>query len=696
MQRQIVWRVVLYVLLWPWSLLRRFSLCILRYLSVPCCMLGKWWLSFFLMVLDTVPFDWKFNLRKDSKLLASLLLDGLSYMRMIAKNEYHGWDVFQNHVTHEPDNMALIFVKSFPSVGRYLSIETFTYNSLYQIILRLSYILYYEYHVREEDHIGIFYKENNPLSIFIWLSLWNIGAIPVFLNFDTEDSNKLTNLLKCTNTITIFTDLELSKTHSKLFKNLRNVKINVLYDHSCLKVILDKSSPTFLQTAIRRKQATLSDLSTALIYSSYIDGDIKLSFISWRKAILNNMILSRFLHVDENSVIFSQLPIYKPQVSLSALWLSILQGSCFSTSSYIPLTEIPKQLFLSRATHFHFEGEMIRELVSYPPLELETLHNVKVAYGQGLRNDIWNSFENRFRIPIIRDIYDNYDNNNILPIINTYQKFGDKFIYGKLFAYINGYFQKLIDIETLEKHYDIRDEHSLANQHIDKQFIMTNLRNNKNYCSPIIKIFSPTEKRYIRRRLSYFALIYPNTIRGIFRKNDLWFRCPDFFTVDNKGFLYLIGYLKDSFFVGTHRILSMKIEDEMQTIGKDDISRVIIIDKKQLINNIQNTHYVAYIKLKNFAKFDINSNNDYKNSNIFIINKLLHKLKHVLHSWEIPQFIEIINEIKLHDDYTVCKKYYKDLEFPFNENSTKSEIYWRKDNDGDYTRLSIKEWNNIA
>lgn len=81
-------------------------------------------------------------------------------------------------------------------------------------------------------------------------------------------------------------------------------------------------------------------------------------------------------------------------------------GHKFSSRTFWP--EVRDQ----NATVIQYVGETCRYLLAAPPLldpingeDLDTKNNVRMAFGNGLRPDIWNRFKQRFDIGIISEFY---------------------------------------------------------------------------------------------------------------------------------------------------------------------------------------------------------------------------------------------------------------------------------------------------
>lgn len=59
----------------------------------------------------------------------------------------------------------------------------------------------------------------------------------------------------------------------------------------------------------------------------------------------------------------------------------------------------------SESTMFIYVGETARYLLAAPPHPLERDHKLRVAYGNGLRPDVWSKLQSRFNIPEIAEFF---------------------------------------------------------------------------------------------------------------------------------------------------------------------------------------------------------------------------------------------------------------------------------------------------
>lgn len=62
-------------------------------------------------------------------------------------------------------------------------------------------------------------------------------------------------------------------------------------------------------------------------------------------------------------------------------------------------------IYHSQSTMFIYVGETARYLLAAPPHPLERKHRLRLAYGNGLRPDVWHKLQERFNIPEIAEFF---------------------------------------------------------------------------------------------------------------------------------------------------------------------------------------------------------------------------------------------------------------------------------------------------
>ncbi|KAH9218227.1 bifunctional fatty acid transporter and acyl-CoA synthetase [Leptodontidium sp. 2 PMI_412] len=102
--------------------------------------------------------------------------------------------------------------------------------------------------------------------------------------------------------------------------------------------------------------------------------------------------------------VYCCLPLFHATALLGLLY------ACGTSSTLIPVrkfsaSRFSQDLHTSSATRMVYVGELCRYLLAAPPSPYDTSHSCKLALGNGLQLDIWESFKTRFNIPQIRELY---------------------------------------------------------------------------------------------------------------------------------------------------------------------------------------------------------------------------------------------------------------------------------------------------
>lgn len=57
-------------------------------------------------------------------------------------------------------------------------------------------------------------------------------------------------------------------------------------------------------------------------------------------------------------------------------------------------------------------GEMCRYLLAVPPSENDTKHSLRMIFGNGVKSDVWKLFVDRFKIPLLVELYGSTEGNS--------------------------------------------------------------------------------------------------------------------------------------------------------------------------------------------------------------------------------------------------------------------------------------------
>ncbi len=104
-------------------------------------------------------------------------------------------------------------------------------------------------------------------------------------------------------------------------------------------------------------------------------------------------------------VLYNVLPLYHASGLMLGAGSALLTGTAMAIRDGFSARSFWSDVRRYDASAIVYIGELCRYLVNNDPQPDERSHRVRVAVGNGLRSDVWPTFEARFGIPEIREFY---------------------------------------------------------------------------------------------------------------------------------------------------------------------------------------------------------------------------------------------------------------------------------------------------
>ncbi|MCU1293655.1 MAG: AMP-dependent synthetase and ligase, partial [Bryobacterales bacterium] len=145
-------------------------------------------------------------------------------------------------------------------------------------------------------------------------------------------------------------------------------------------------------------QVTVDDLAL-LIYTSGTTGLPKAAKVNHARVLQWSYWFSGLTDMQPQDRMYSCLPMYH---SIGGV---LVPGTALASSSSVVLAEkFSASQFWGDVTRwncttFQYIGELCRYLLQAPAQDADTHHRIRLACGNGLSPDIWERFQQRFRIP---------------------------------------------------------------------------------------------------------------------------------------------------------------------------------------------------------------------------------------------------------------------------------------------------------
>ncbi|GEQ72097.1 hypothetical protein JCM33374_g5783 [Metschnikowia sp. JCM 33374] len=628
--------------------------------------------------------DAKYHVSDDLIFIQKLARKIIPYVYGLSKGRASFWYTFEKSALKYPSSNVISFPRpkrnpgpikhdsaGFPVYDDQFSIENYTYKELYDMILRLSHILKNDYGINSEHTIGLDCM-NKPLFIIMWFALWNIGALPAFLNFNTKGT-PLVHCIKTAGISQVFVDPDcaepIKETEPSIREQLPEVKLHYLNEVELLKVLSDESRPKYRAIDSTRRPTDTDSSCCLLIYTSGTTGLPKPAIMSWKKAFMAGSFFSTVMKVDKNSKIMTAMPLYHSTAAMLGVCPALACGGSIIVCQKFSASTFWTQAKLTKATHVQYVGEVCRYLLNAKEHPDQTNHGVKIAYGNGLRSVIWKEFKKRFKIEGVGEFYASTES----PIATTSLQLGDFGIgacrkYGTLINSILSLGEAIVKMNP--------DDESEIWRDPTTGFCV---RSNTNDPGELLmKIVNP---KHIE---GSFQGYYGNSkatsskiIRNVFKNGDAWFRSGDLLRMDEDGLLYFVDRLGDTFRWKSENVSATEVENELMRSGAIKQSVVVGVQVPQ------------HEGRAGFAVIDPKDGLSHRE----VLDRVHQHVIGNLPKYAIPQFIKIGSQyIQSSHNHKVPKNQFKNQKLPKGEDG-KELIYWL--NKTKYEELTTRSWSQI-
>jgi fatty-acyl-CoA synthase len=228
--------------------------------------------------------------------------------------------------------------------------------------------------------------------------------------------------------------------------------------------------------------------------------------------------------------LYSVLPLYHSSALLLGAGACIVTRTPMAMRERLSTSEFWSDVQRYGATALLYIGELCRYLLNTSPSEAERNNPVRIAVGNGLRADVWEEFQRRFQIPMIREFYSATEAPGV--IINITGKVGS--IGHVPFRRLSGMKLALYDVEKDELVRDQDDFCIECGQHQVGELLIelkdkprSALNEFRGYTDP-----EATQKKQLR---------------NVFRKGDRYFRSGDLMRFDENDYYYFVDRIGDTF-----------------------------------------------------------------------------------------------------------------------------------------------------
>ncbi|HKR88547.1 MAG TPA: long-chain-acyl-CoA synthetase [Phenylobacterium sp.] len=248
----------------------------------------------------------------------------------------------------------------------------------------------------------------------------------------------------------------------------------------------------------------------------------------------------------ESDRIYVSLPLYHATGGLCALGAALLNGGSVVLKRRFSASHFWQDVAAEGCTMFVYIGELCRYLVNQPASDLETRHKLRLAFGNGLRPDIWPVMKQRFKIPEILEFYGSTEGN-----VSLFNFDGREGAVGRAPKWLRGRF----NVRVIQ--FDVEGEKPIRGTN---GFCIEAGAGQVGEC--IGKIGGDARAQYT----GYVdkAASDKKVLHDVFEKGDAWFATGDLMRIDADGYLYFVDRIGDTFRWKGENVSTNEVAERLQ------------------------------------------------------------------------------------------------------------------------------------
>ncbi|PVD19595.1 hypothetical protein C0Q70_20085 [Pomacea canaliculata] len=299
-----------------------------------------------------------------------------------------------------------------------------------------------------------------------------------------------------------------------------------------LDSLMAQSLPVRIDRSVRKDMTMESIL--CYIYTSGTTGLPKPAFISQGKGTGISLVLQA-VKLSAEDVVYTCLPLYHSSGGGIGLFGVIERGATMILVGKFSARNFWSDCRKYGATVIQYIGEIFRYVLAQPPHELDGVHNIRAAMGNGLRKDIFKAVQERFKIPLICEFFGATEGMTML--INIANRPGAIGRLSPLLSKIDP------DVKALVK-FDYTTAQPLRDK--NGRCIKVKIGEPGLFLSKVPDLIRQTKETVHVYKASEEAN-EKKLVRNAFVDGDLYFNYGDVFSLDKDYFLYFHDRIGDTF-----------------------------------------------------------------------------------------------------------------------------------------------------
>ncbi|KAL9579393.1 MAG: hypothetical protein Q9203_006714 [Teloschistes exilis] len=295
--------------------------------------------------------------------------------------------------------------------------KAWSFKEVYDAALKYGTWLKTVHHVAPKEIVALVFM-NCPDFLFLWFGLWSIGAYPALVNYNLTGA-PLIHCLKTSTARLVIVDEEVKDRFSTqvaeaiaspTFRDTKGSMDSLIFGPETASTI--NSTIAGVREPDSSRAGDALHHMCCLIYTSGTTGFPKPAVVSWGKITVGGHFASRWLQLKRTDRFYTCMPLYHATAFFLGLCPCLVAGVTYVLGHRFSNRTFWPEIRESGATVIQYVGETLRYLVTAPPQidpltgqDLDKKNNVRMAFGNGLRPDVWKRFQDRFGVEAIAEFY---------------------------------------------------------------------------------------------------------------------------------------------------------------------------------------------------------------------------------------------------------------------------------------------------
>ncbi|EXJ65136.1 hypothetical protein A1O7_01476 [Cladophialophora yegresii CBS 114405] len=343
----------------------------------------------------------------DLELILSLVASQRAFAKREAADRANSFYLIEEHARNSKvaDKIFIIYQG-----------KTWTFKQCYTMVLRYAGYLHSTHSVAPGEVVAIDFM-NSPQFLFLAMAIWSLGALPAFINYNLA-GNPFVHSVKTSSARILIVDPEvapkvLSEETKAVFAapDFRNqaFPLEVVVLGTGLQSSLEYFPPYRAPDTAR--SGAIGRSPCVLISTSGTTGLPKAAIVPWDRTAVASGLIYRWIglrNVTKKNPdrYYTAMPLYHASAFQLGFHCCLIGACTLVLGRKFSVSNFWDEVIAADATAIQYVGETLRYLLAVPPQPSDcTKHRVRLAFGNGLRPDVWDKFRSRFGVETVAEFY---------------------------------------------------------------------------------------------------------------------------------------------------------------------------------------------------------------------------------------------------------------------------------------------------